>query len=491
MSSTPEQPSDADLATLRHELRTPINQIIGYAEMLEEDARGAGQAESAGDLQKIQQAARNLLKLVNENLIPSHFGAGSVKPPATLSPNAAPGAELPQHIKHRFAKPDHGHLLVVDDNPDNRDMLAKRLAKQGYTVACAENGRLALEALRRESFDLVLLDIMMPEMDGYQTLNQIKGDNELRHLPVIMISALDELESVLRCIEAGAEDYLPKPFDPTLLRARIGACLEKKRAHDQEQLYCQALVESQKALATELNEAANYVRSLLPAPLKGDVKTDWRFIPSTQLGGDALGYHWLDQDHLAMYLLDVCGHGVGAALLSISIANVLRSQSLPSTDFRHPGEVLNMLNQTFPMEKQNDMYFTIWYGVYDKARHQLHYASGGHPYPVLFTGPSQAQAGMQILQAGGVIVGTMPNVSYRTVTVPFQRYNRLYIFSDGIYEVTKKGGGMLTLDQFSLLLKIPPLAGLSHLDSILRRIQDLHGSSTMEDDVSIMEAVFD
>jgi class 3 adenylate cyclase len=125
-------------------------------------------------------------------------------------------------------------LLVVDDNEDNRYTLTNRLKRQGYTdVVTASDGRQALELLRAQPFDLVLLDIMMPELNGYQVLEQLKADDRLRHVPVIMISAVDELESVVRCIELGAEDYLQKPFNPTLLRARIGACLEKKRLRDQ------------------------------------------------------------------------------------------------------------------------------------------------------------------------------------------------------------------------------------------------------------------
>jgi DNA-binding response OmpR family regulator len=125
-------------------------------------------------------------------------------------------------------------LLVVDDNDDNRYTLTQRLKRHGYAnVATAKDGREALDLLRTRPFDLVLLDIMMPELNGYELLEQLKADDRLRPIPVIMISAVDELDSVIRCIELGAEDYLQKPFNPTLLRARVGACLEKKRLHDE------------------------------------------------------------------------------------------------------------------------------------------------------------------------------------------------------------------------------------------------------------------
>lgn len=134
----------------------------------------------------------------------------------------------------RNAGPDTGHLLVVDDNKVIRLLLARGLEQQGHTVAFAENGRQALQMLHAQPFDLVLLDVLMPEMDGYQVLDQLTSDPRLRNIPVIMTSALDELDSVVTCIEMGAEDYLSKPINPVLLRARIGASLEKKRLRDQQ-----------------------------------------------------------------------------------------------------------------------------------------------------------------------------------------------------------------------------------------------------------------
>ena len=144
-----------------------------------------------------------------------------------------------------------GTVLVVDDNESNRAVLARRLGRQGFTVELAEHGRRALEMLRQHSFDIVLLDILMPEMDGHQVLTALKADESLRHIPVIMISGLDDLETLVRCIEGGAEDYLTKPFDPVLLRARIGACLDKKRLRDREREHL-ALIDEQRRRADEL-----------------------------------------------------------------------------------------------------------------------------------------------------------------------------------------------------------------------------------------------
>lgn len=141
--------------------------------------------------------------------------------------------------RRRITEGIQGHILVVDDYVLNRMQLKRHLEQQGHTVALAENGRQALDMLQGSSFDLVLLDILMPELDGFEVLGLLKADPARRDLPVIVISALDEMESVIRCIGLGAEDFLPKPFDPLLLKARLSACLEKKRLRDQEVEYLQ------------------------------------------------------------------------------------------------------------------------------------------------------------------------------------------------------------------------------------------------------------
>src|SRR2546428_2753044 len=158
-------------------------------------------------------------------------------------------------------------LLVVDDNDDNRYTLTQRRKRQGYAnVATARDGREALDVLRTRPFDLVLLDIMMPELNGYQVLAEVKADERLRHIPVIMISAVDELDSVIRCIELGAEDYLPKPFNPTLLRARVGACLEKKRLHDELAEWTRTLEQRVQEKVAEVERLGRRKRLFSPRP---------------------------------------------------------------------------------------------------------------------------------------------------------------------------------------------------------------------------------
>jgi CheY-like chemotaxis protein len=273
------------LGELRHDLRTPLNHVIGYAEMLLEDAADPAFAERRRPLEETLAAAREALGLINDALS-STRGAGArevlqlydalrgprtriVQAASALLPAAddgadgtftadirkilaaaerlAPPAPVPAPVGPILEPPAatpagaeglrRARILVVDDGAENRDVLRRRLERSGHAVETAEHGRRALELLAARPFDLVLLDVMMPELDGFTVLEAIKGDPALRDIPVIMISALDEMPSIVRCIERGAEDFLHKPFDPVLLRARINASLEKKRLRDQEVEY--------------------------------------------------------------------------------------------------------------------------------------------------------------------------------------------------------------------------------------------------------------
>jgi DNA-binding response OmpR family regulator len=230
--------SAAALADARHTLRTPLNHIIGYSEMLLEEAGERDLEDFTDDLQKIHKAGKQLLVLINDFLDaqPTDKTQASVSKTAIadgLFRESKPETGFLSEARQTPA----GRILVVDDNEGNRDMLSRRLRREGYEVSTAVSGHEALARLKSESVDLILLDVMMPGIDGYDTLKELKTNATWRDIPVIMISALDEIDSVVRCIEQGAEDYLPKPFDPVLLRARIGSCLEKKRLRDQEILY--------------------------------------------------------------------------------------------------------------------------------------------------------------------------------------------------------------------------------------------------------------
>ncbi len=275
------------LSELRHELRTPINQIVGYCEMLLEDSDAAEHAPrrtaladalaavraalaeidralpagrsdvrpaDADTLHSTLRSPREQILKATEALLadPDHAFVNDVRKirsaaerlgVAPASKTTPPRGTSTPHTLHPTpspaepSSPTQATILVVDDIDDNRDVLRRRLERQGHAVECAASGADALQMVAARAFDLVLLDVMMPGMDGYAVLERLKASAETRDIPVIMISALDDIASVVRCIERGAEDYLPKPFDPVLLKARIGASLEKKRLRDREKEY--------------------------------------------------------------------------------------------------------------------------------------------------------------------------------------------------------------------------------------------------------------
>jgi sigma-B regulation protein RsbU (phosphoserine phosphatase) len=244
-------------------------------------------------------------------------------------------------------------------------------------------------------------------------------------------------------------------------------------------------------LNEELTEAADYVKSLLPEPInEGPVKTEWRFVPSASLGGDAFGYHWIDSDHFAIYLLDVSGHGVGAALLSVSVINALRSQSLPDTDFKDCKQVLESLNVTFPSEENNDMFFTIWYGVYKKSTSALTYSSGGHPPALLLNDNAKSDSEAILLRTPNNVIGGMPDVTYEKREYLVGEHDRLYIFSDGVYEVEKSDGSMWRFQEFADFMNKVKTEGQSILDHLHRYTDNLKKSDNFEDDFTIVEIAF-
>jgi sigma-B regulation protein RsbU (phosphoserine phosphatase) len=269
-----------------------------------------------------------------------------------------------------------------------------------------------------------------------------------------------------------------------LQRELLTAREQTVEANRQKAEYLARLVDSQQHLVRELGQAADYVRSLLPAPLDGPVRTRWQFAPSSQLGGDCFGYDWLDADHFAFYLLDVCGHGVGAALLSISVINALRGQTLPATDFTDPAAVLAGLNRAFPMERQDGKFCTVWYGVYDRRDRRLAFASAGHP-------PGLVVSQDGTVQELGVInfaVGVMPEWRFESATLTLGGHARVYLFSDGVFDVARPDGTMLQrreLIDFLTRSDSPASPG-----DVWEFVQGVSGGRPLTDDFSFLEVVF-
>lgn len=386
-------------------------------------------------------------------------------------------------------------ILVIDDDPIIRRILQRMLQSQGYRVAIAETAADGLEQALTITPPVILCDWRLPgNVDGLEICRRLKEHPDLSMSSFLLITAHAETASRVEALEAGADDLLMKPIDMAELKARVKSGMrlcQLTRDLKKQKLY----------LENELAEAASYVQSLLPRDTdKPPVKIQTRFLPSQQLGGDCFDFYWLDPDYLVIYLLDVSGHGLGAALLSTSVLNVLRSQSLPGTNFYRPDKVLESLNNMFQMTNQNEKYFTIWYGVYNRVNRQLMYASAGHPPAILLSQPSDLTNGhgsnipttaetMQ-LRTPGMPIGMMPDTTYtwKRCSIPNDSY--LYIFSDGVYEVqdatVSEPGEIFGLESFiDLIVKCPRPGQLDQLIS-----HATMPSVEVGDDLSLLEINF-
>jgi sigma-B regulation protein RsbU (phosphoserine phosphatase) len=335
---------------------------------------------------------------------------------------------------------------------------------------------------------VILQDLVMPEIDGLSLVRQFRADERFRDVPIIVLSTKEEAAVKAEAFAVGANDYIVKLPDRLELIARVRyhsrgyvALLERNEAFT-------ALQASQQILANDLATAAHYVRSLLPPPQNGGpVRTDWRFIPSAELGGDAFGYHALDAEHFAVYLLDVCGHGVGAALLSVSALNAIRSEALPHTDFHDPGSVLAALNKAFPMERQNDMFFTVWYGVLHTPSGRLRWAGGGHP-PALLLGPGGAEP--KLLDSDGPLIGAVEGLEFESSETQVAPGSRLFVYSDGAFEIGLTDGSMWPFKDFLRTLSAPPAAAVNPMDALVTHVRTISGRDDFQDDFSMLELQF-
>ncbi|NEO32437.1 MAG: SpoIIE family protein phosphatase [Symploca sp. SIO3C6] len=376
-------------------------------------------------------------------------------------------------------------ILIIDDDPAIQMLLKRTLHSQGYKVSVASNGEEGLAQARQLRPGLVLCDWIMPRMNGLEVCRQIKATPALSTTIFILLTSLGSVEDRVKGLDAGADDFLCKPIEIAELQARVRAGL---RLHQ----LSRDLKNQKQLLETELAEAADYVSSLLPDQIsEKPVTIGSRFIPSRQLGGDGFDYYWLDSENLAVYLLDTSGHGLRAALPTISVLNLLRSRALPKINYYQPSDVLRGLNETFQMTQRNDKYFTIWYGVYNRAQRQLTYASAGHPPAILLSGTANSFIQVKRLKTVGLPVGMFPDADYVDQICEVTQQSTLYIFSDGIYEINQGDGTIWGMEQFIQLLVECRSNTNSKLDQILHTLQAINPKDDFDDDLSLLEINFD
>jgi phosphoserine phosphatase RsbU/P len=383
--------------------------------------------------------------------------------------------------------PGDAALLIVDDNEDNRYTLTRRLGREGYSnLTTASDGRQALEYLKKQRFDLLLLDIMMPELNGYQVLEQIKADPRLRNVPVIMISAVEEMESVVRCIELGAEDYLPKPFNSTLLRARIGATLEKKALRDE-------IRSSLDRLERELDAARVLQLGMLPSTFPAwsadrPVEVHALVDPAREVGGDLYDFFYASDSMFCFLVGDVCGKGAPAAMFMARTRSLVRMAielwRTLGTKAGTPGQIASAVNRELCLDNRDCMFVTLFLGMLDTRTGTLSYINAGHPLP-------------HVLRASGVIerIDGKPEVplavaadfEYQSRSLTLHPGDAVFVCTDGVAEAMNESEEFYTderlLADLRAAFRVSPEAIVR---AVKERVDTFTGAAAKADDVAML-----
>jgi sigma-B regulation protein RsbU (phosphoserine phosphatase) len=383
----------------------------------------------------------------------------------------------------------NARVLVVDDNEMNRDMLARRLARIGMDTDTAEDGNSGLEKILTGNYELVMLDIMMPDIDGIEVLKRVREFYSKSELPIIMATAKDEGSDLAEALSLGANDYVTKPLDFQVVRARVENVLGYTRAVAE-------LTIANERMSRDLEAAARVQQSLLP-----DEQVDidgaefmWYYRPCDELAGDGLNLFRCDDEHVAMYVMDVSGHGVAASLLSVSVTHHL-SQMIGSPDVDaqcalagknivSPAWLASSLNTHFPMQSVGRHYFTLVYGVLNVKTRQFCFVSAGSPGPLVV----HADGTTEIHDVPAVPVGMFPDSEYEDTVIQLQAGDRLYLHSDGLYEErhaeTREEFGRTRMQQELSAAASTPF--VVSLDKLLQSVTEWHGDEALSDDVAVM-----
>ena len=378
-------------------------------------------------------------------------------------------------------------LLVVDDNDDNRYTLTRRLAREGYEdVTAVVNGREALEKLQSSPCDLVLLDVMMPDMNGYEVLESMKANPALRDIPVIMISALTEMDSVVRCIELGAEDYLPKPFNPTLLRARVGASLEKKRLRDEVKA-------SLARLEQEMDAARKLQLGMLPRVFPACTKEQpvevHAFMePAREVGGDLYDFFYASPHLFCFLVADVSGKGAAAAMFMARTRSLVRMavalwQKTGDGEIT-PGLIAEAVNRELCQNNDDRMFVTLFLGLLDTQPGTLTYTNAGHPVPHILRASGEIE---QVHASPDMPLGVRGKTTYRTGIAMLKPGDATFVATDGVIEAMNAEGGLYTLDRLNTDLRAAVNASAVDLVRIVTdNVHAFTGSAPKADDVTAL-----
>ena len=369
-------------------------------------------------------------------------------------------------------------MLLVDDQMIIGEALRRICATQpDIKFHFCQDPTKAIATAREISPTVILQDLVMPEIDGLDLVLEYRKVEETKLVPLIVLSSKEEAVTKAEAFARGANDYLVKFPDPVEIIARL-------RYHSRG--YC-ALLERNAAyrrIQEELDRAGDYVRSLLPTQLDAtDLTVRGEFIPSAQLGGDFFGWNDLGDGHMSIFVIDVCGHGVGPALLSVSVSRALGAGGFSRQELLDPAAVFRRLNAAFPMGENHGMYFTGWYGVLHRPSAKLTFSGAGHP-PAIH---AAADGSLRDLESEGAPVGIIPDFEYTNVTTSLSKGDRVYLYSDGIVEIPLASGEYWSHSEFRAFVQSDAVRAPDPLARMLMFTRGMQGSEQYEDDVSLIE----
>lgn len=384
-------------------------------------------------------------------------------------------------------------VLVVDDARTNVTILRRMLERAGYDVCDAADGDEALEAVRRERPDLVLLDIMMPKKNGFEVCAELKADPQTSELPVIFLSSLDEAEDKIRGLELGAVDFLTKPVNRAETIARVRTHLRVRELTRFLVDINEELQRKQQSIEADLRAAAEIQRAMIPeegTEIPG-LRIAWRFEPCHTLGGDIFNIHLVAEDMVALYMLDVAGHGVPSSLVAISAGQALsphgsllveRDPRGAITGVRSPGQILTRLDASFPIERF-DRHFTITLGALDLRTGAFRYSSAAHPPAFL----QRRDGSLETLDAGGSVIGLGAFLPFDEDEVTLEPGDRLFLYTDGIPEHPDPNGDFFGLERFRAILEETRTVSIEEACSAVLTELTLHsGGCAPPDDISLL-----
>ena len=382
-------------------------------------------------------------------------------------------------------------ILLVDDNPDNIYLLEVILQSQSFQTLSAGNGREAIEIVKKGNVDLILMDVMMPEMDGFEASRHIRNMNETTHIPIIMMTAKKrELGDVVRGLGEGALEYLTKPFEEEELLARVKSMLRIKHLYDDNRALLDKVLKQQKVMEQELKVAEKVQYAMLPTAadfprFSGRCTVETFYRATASIGGDYYDFLKYDDNRVGLLIADVSGHGPSAALIVAMLKTLLISEK---DDCPSPGEMMARLNKKLITMIPDDHFLTAFYCVLDIEKNMLTYSRAGHPSPFLVNGEKPE---VRELDSLGSIVGMFDDAEFGEATVPVGKGDKIFMYSDGIFEVPGKDGNLYGLQKLKELLsanRAKPIREL--IETVIKDVDGFWDGESQRDDVAVVALEF-